>query len=118
MTVLCRISSLNGSTPKLIYPQPTKEDNKDSKYTFAAVAINTNWLPGKKYTYILEFCGNNSGAGRIDPNPTNPTDSADANVDGEPVKDGKGGDLILGRSIMYNVTIDDWTDSPAQNIDL
>ena len=118
LSVLCRISNVNGTEETLIYPQPTKDDNKDGKYAFAAVAINTNWLPGKKYTYILEFCGNNSGAGRIDPNPTNPADSADANVDGEPVKDGKGGDLILGRSIMYNVTIDDWIDSPDQNIGL
>ncbi len=66
LAVLCRISSLNGSTSTLLYPQPTTNDNKDGKYAFAAVGINTVWEAGKKYTYTLNFCdGPNGGAGFI-----------------------------------------------------
>ncbi|MFK1761836.1 fimbrillin family protein [Bacteroides fragilis] len=118
LSILCRISSLNGSTSTLLYPQPTTNDNKDGKYAFAAVAINTNWLPGKRYVYTLDFCAPNGGAGRIDPNPTDPTNTI-PEVDNVPVEDGKGGDPILGKSIMYNVGVDDWTDAtPAPNINM
>ena len=118
LSILCRISSLNGSTSTLLYPQPTTNDNKDGKYAFAAVAINTNWLPGKRYVYTLDFFFFFGGAGRIDPNPTDPTNTI-PEVDNVPVEDGKGGDPILGKSIMYNVGVDDWTDAtPAPNINM
>lgn len=120
LSVLCRISNINGAEETLIYPQPTATDKKDGKYAFAAVAIDTKWLPGKKYIYTLDFCApNGGGVGRIDPNPSNPMNNSDNDVDDAPVKDGKGGDPILGGSIMYNVGVDDWTDAtPVPNINM
>ena len=51
LSVLCRIYSLDDGNETLLYPRPTENDNKDGKYAFAAVAIDTDWEPGKKYTY-------------------------------------------------------------------
>lgn len=38
-----------------------------NEFAWVCVPINTNWRPGCKYTYILEFMGNNSGAGVYPP---------------------------------------------------
>lgn len=105
LSVLCRIYSKDGENEVLLYPLATSSDNKDNKYGLSAVAINTDWLPGKKYTYTLTFCGDGSGAGRIDPNP----DANDSSIDQTPVPNGKGGDLILGAPIKFTVQVDNWT---------
>lgn len=105
LSVLCRIYSKDGSKEVLLYPLATSSDNKAEKYGLSAVAIDTNWLPGKKYTYTLTFCGEGSGAGRIDPNP----DQSDSAIDPKPISGGNGGDLILGAPIKFTVTVDDWT---------
>lgn len=102
LSVLCRISNMDGDREVLLYPQPTLGNPQTDKYAYSAVAIDTNWLPGKKYTYTLTFCGENGGAGRVDPNP-DPTLP-------EPIPGGNGGDLILGNPIKFTVTVDDWTD--------
>ena len=88
LSVLCRISNLDNGNPVLLYPQPTKDDKKEGKYAFSAVAIDIDWKPGKKYTYTLNFFGNGGGAGKIDPNPTDPTDPAGSagGSDGSPDK--------------------------------
>lgn len=105
LSVLCRISSIDGGNEVLLYPLATSGDDKNGKYGLSAVAIDTNWLPGKKYTYTLTFCGNDSGAGRIDPNPN----SSDPTIDPTPVTGDTGGDLILGAPIKFTVTVDNWT---------
>lgn len=107
LSVLCRIYSLDNGNETLLYPRPVAGDNKDGKYAFSAVAINTNWEPGKKYIYTLNFCGENGGAGEIDPNPTNPVDPTDPDVEEKP---GTGGEEILGKPISFTVTVDEWTD--------
>lgn len=107
LSVLCRIYSLDNGNETLLYPRPVAGDNKDGKYAFSAVAINTNWEPGKKYIYTLNFCGENGGAGEIDPNPTNPVDPTDPDVEEKP---GTGGEEILGKPISFTVTVDAWTD--------
>lgn len=109
LSVLCRISSVDGDNEVLLYPLATSTDNKNGKYGLSAVAIDTNWLPGKKYTYTLTFCGSDSGAGRIDPNPN----SSDPTIDPTPVSGGNGGDLILGAPIKFTVTVDNWTQVPV-----
>lgn len=109
LSVLCRISSVDGDNEVLLYPLATSTDNKNGKYGLSAVAIDTNWLPGKKYTYTLTFCGSDSGAGRIDPNPN----SSDSSIDPTPVSGGNGGDLILGAPIKFTVTVDNWTQVPV-----
>lgn len=110
LSVLCRISSLDNGTETLLYPQPVSGQNKDGKYAFSAVAIDTNWEPGKKYIYTLNFCDNGGGAGQIDPNPTNPTQPTDPSVDPDPVPNNQGGTNILGNPIKFTVSVDNWLD--------
>lgn len=117
LSVLCRISSLDGGNATLLYPQPSVGDNKDGKYAFSAVAINTNWEPGKKYIYTLNFCGD-GGGGKIDPNPTDPTQSGATDVDPDPIPGGKGGDDILGNPIKFTVTVDDWANQPVVDVEM
>lgn len=104
LSVLCRIYSKDGNNEVLLYPLATTSDTKTDKYGLSAVALDFNWLPGKKYTYTLTFCGEGSGAGRIDPNP----DTTDSTIDANPIPDGKGGDLILGAPIKFTVSVEDW----------
>lgn len=112
LSVLCRIYSLNNGNETLLYPQPTVGDNKDGKYAYTAVGIGTNWEPGKKYAYTLNFFGDGGGAGEIDPNPTDPKDP---DVEPDPQPGGGGGDNILGKAISFNVTVDNWTE---ESVDL
>ena len=116
LSVLCRIYSLDGGNKTLLYPRPTENDNKDGKYAFAAVAIDTDWEPGKKYTYTLNFCGDGGGAGEIDPNPgpVDPTDPTEPEIDKKP---GTGGEEILGKPIKFTVTVDNWTDE-SKDVDM
>lgn len=117
LSVLCRIYSLDNGKETLLYPEPTKDDPKTDKYAFAAVAIDTNWEPGKKYTYTLNFCGNGGGAGEIDPNPVDPIDPTDPEIDPTPKPDGNGGDEILGKPIKFTVTVDEWKDE-SKDVDM
>lgn len=104
ISVLCQISSKNGSHLTQIYP------DANGKYAYASVPINTKWLPGKKYTYTLNFLGNN-GAGNIDPNPKDPNNPDNPEVDDTP---GTGGDPVLGGAIKFTVEVDDWDDQPEE----
>lgn len=113
LSVLCRIYSLDGGNETLLYPQPTAGDDKAGKYAFSAVGIDTNWEPGKKYIYTLNFCDNGGGAGEIDPTPTDPTNPTDQTIDPTPIPSGNGGDAILGNPIKFTVTVDNWTDQPV-----
>lgn len=109
LSVLCRIFSVDGDNTTQLYPPlPGGQD----KYAFSAVGIDTNWLPGKKYIYTLNFCGDGGGAGNIDPNPVpiNP----DPEVDTTP---GNPGDPILNAPIKFTVTVDTWTDQSV-NVDM
>lgn len=111
LAVLCRVSSKNGDELTLLYPQPTDADNKDNKYAFTAVGIGTNWEPGKKYIYTLDFCnGVDGGCGQIAPDLGNPTSSADSNIDTDPVHGKTAGYTILG-AIKLSASVDSWTDS-------
>lgn len=104
LSVLCCISSLDGLNETQIYPKPGAGGKK---YAFSAVSISTLWEPGKKYTYTLTFAGEGGGGGRIDPNPTGPTEPVDPVIDPNP---GQGGDTILGNPIKFTVAVDDWMD--------
>lgn len=115
LSVLCRISSLDGTNETLLYPQPIVGGNtKNGKYAFSAVGIDTNWEPGKKYTYTLNFCGNGGGAGEIDPTPTDPTNPTDPTIDPDPIPGGTGGDPVLGNPIFFTVSVDAWTDKTVE----
>lgn len=110
LSVLCRIYSVDKGNLTLLYPKSTG-GNPNDKYAFSAVGIDTNWEPGKKYTYTLNFADNGGGGGWIDPNPIDPTNPTNPKVDLNP---GTGGTPILG-PIKFTVTVDDWTD---QSVDV
>lgn len=105
LSILCRIYNVDGNDELLLYPEPGMSA-KDGKYAYSAVAIDTDWLPGKKYTYTLTFCGEGGGAGRIDPNP----ETDNPNVDPNPIPGKEKGDLILGAPIKFTVTVDNWAE--------
>lgn len=112
LSVLCRIFSVDGSNTTQLYPPlPGGQD----KYAFSAVGIDTNWVPGKKYIYTLNFCGDGGGAGNIDPTPTDPTNpDGSGDIDTNP---GNPGDPILNAPIKFTVTVDTWTDQSV-NVDM
>lgn len=66
--------------------------NTDKDCQWAAIPINTNWEPGKKYIYTLDL---SHGAGYVDPH------------DPEP------GTPVLGGPIKFTVNVIDWTDTPV-----
>ncbi|WP_315352097.1 fimbrillin family protein [Phocaeicola abscessus] len=101
LSVLCQIFSKDGSNFVQLYPKTT------GLYAYSSVKINTNWQPGKKYIYTLNYCDNGGGGGYIDPNPTDPQNPSDPTIDPNP---GTGGDPILGGPIKFTVTVDNWTD--------
>ena len=74
------------------------------EYDWVAVAIDTDWQPGQKYVYTLDF---STGAGKVDPEKPTPSDPAD------PFKPGED---IQGSPIKFTVTVTDWADGGAQDI--
>lgn len=114
ISVLCRIYSKSGSEEILLYPKASPATRasvtlpEQTMYAYASVAIGTNWEPGKKYIYTLDFCSttNGGGAGLIDPNP----DTTDPEVDTNPKPGSNGGDPVLNGPIKFTVTVDNWVD--------
>ena len=70
------------------------------------MAIGTNWEPGKKYVYTLDF---SNGAGKVDPEKEQPTDP-----DVDPFDPGEN---ILGSSIKFTVEVTPWEDA-AQDVNM
>lgn len=104
ISVLCRISQNDGSgTFNQLFP------SKEDAFGFAAVPVSTKWEAGKKYTYNLEFFGENGGGGVTDPDPTDPTDPSEPDPD-KPVIDPEepGGEPVVGGPIRFDVTVDEW----------
>ena len=79
-----------------VYPVATNAD-----YDWVAVPINTNWEPGKKYIYTLDF---SNGAGKVDPEKE--IDPSDTEDHYQP------GDDILGGPIKFTVQVTEWTNQP------
>ena len=98
ISVLCNITT-TGDHKIQLYPK-----QKDL-YGFTAVAVNIDWAPGMKYTYILDFCGEDGGGGLIDPDPKDPTDPDDPNIDKKP---GNPGDKVLSSPIKFKVKVEKW----------
>lgn len=75
---------------------------KEDAYGYTCVPISGEWIPGKKYIYTLEFCGNNSGAGVY------PPEQPDEPEGVTPPDDKKPGDPVLDSPITFSVTVEDW----------
>ncbi|MBR1389542.1 MAG: fimbrillin family protein [Prevotella sp.] len=118
LSVLCRIYKKNSADDwSLIYPK----NGDDGKYAFASVGISGTWEPGKKYIYTLNFYEDNGGAGTIDPDPVNPDDPDDPEVDTNPdYEDDPTGvvdDEQAKTPITFTVTVEDWLDGSGSDSD-
>ena len=112
LAVLCRIKD---QLDNLVYPSVA------TKFGFAALPISQAWSTGHKVTYTVAFFTNGGGAGVIPPNPLNPEDPTDPDVDPNP-GGGKGpGDLVVPDSevpISVSVNITDWLSGADDQIDI
>lgn len=66
------------------------------EYDWVAVAVDTDWQPGQKYVYTLDF---SDGAGKVDPEKPTPG----------PEDPFKPGEDVLGSAIKFTVTVTPWT---------
>lgn len=78
---------VNTAAGAQVYPFNTNTDCQ-----WAAIPLNTNWEPGKKYIYTLDL---SHGAGYVDP------------------KDPQPGTPVLGGPIKFTVNVVEWTDTPV-----
>lgn len=114
---------------------PVSSYYDEDAYGLAAIPVPVKWAMGKKYSYNLDICGENSGAGQYPPNV--PTDAnalqaylktfipgtlgtdyvINATSKPEPTKtniittraSGKNvGDYVLDDPIQFTVTVSDW----------
>lgn len=118
ISVLCRIYGKNSADEwELIYPKK----GEDGKYGFASVGISGTWEPGKKYIYTLNFYEDNGGAGLIDPNPVDPDDpdnpEVDTSPDDEDAPTGIVDDEQAKTPITFTVSVEDWQDGSGSDSD-
>ena len=83
LSVKLRVTTTETGTQ--VYPYPS-----DANCMWAAIPIDTNWEPGKKYVYVLDF---SHGAGYVDPNDPQP------------------GNPVLGGPIKFTVNVVDWNET-------
>lgn len=109
IAVLCQIwqkNTTSTSTNDADYPTlifPTSQD----KYGYAAVGIQPDWDPGKKYTYTLDFfSGGTGGAGQIPPEKTDPSNTGSTSVD---TGTGSVGTNVAGGALSFTVTTSAFT---------
>ncbi|MBP3537024.1 MAG: fimbrillin family protein [Muribaculaceae bacterium] len=125
---------------------PVNATYDGSQYGFVCVPIDTDWADastdtnapdckgaGKHYTYNLDICGKNSGAGIYPPTPEkDKLIPSGATVEALVLKDGNYekqtvtlsvvdrpsgknvGDAVLDDPIMFSVTVADWTDDSGE----
>lgn len=100
LSVLVNIKDIvtTDNTKQAIFPKANSYD--ETKYAWAAVDINTNWEPGKKYIYTLHFTEN--GYGKVD------SDTGDGGS--EPGVD-PGDDVVDAPvKLILDVEVIDWVD--------
>ena len=100
---------------------PVMDSYDEAAYGLSAIPIPVDWAIGKKYTYSLDMCGDNTGAGKYPPNI--PTDGTVADYLAKfipesiresvhiitDVPEGKKiGDYVLDDPIQFNVSVSNW----------
>ncbi|MBQ6746352.1 MAG: fimbrillin family protein [Bacteroidaceae bacterium] len=87
-----------------------------TEYAWAYVPVDTNWEPGKKYIYTINFT--KDAYGKVDPNQEDGTD--DPTDDGDPgTDDPEPGEEIAEDNVQltFTVTVEDWTEmSESKNL--
>lgn len=109
LAVLCTIHDGSG---RLLFP------DEEGLYGFTAVPIDTAWEPGHRYIYTLNFFANGGSAGVLAPQPLNPADPADPDVDPNPSGSQGGGGIVVNSPITFTVDITDWVNSGTDNTDI
>lgn len=103
------VESEDGYHYHQLFPESNVFDR--TKYGYTCVSLDLkDWLPGKKVTYTLEFCGKSSGAGLYPPTPG--PDFPQENVISRPL-DKNEGDHVLNDPIKFNVTVDKWNEASS-----
>lgn len=112
---------LGGESTHIHQMFPVKDGEStfnDKLYGYVCVPVSTEWLPGKKYIYNLEFCGLESGAGIYPPeNDMTDLKLPDGNGDYEYVKTipadsgKKPGDPVLTDPIKFSVSVSPWDEA-------
>ena len=96
-----------------IYPALQSTGNE---YAWAYVPVDTDWQPGKKYIYTINFA--KDAYGKVDPNQEGGTD--DPTDDDDPATDDPGaGEEIVDDplKLTFTVTVEDWTEmEEAKNL--
>lgn len=118
LSVLCRIYKKDDAGEwTLMYPK----NGEDGKYAFASVGIAGTWEPGKKYIYTLNFYEGNGGAGVVDPDPTDPDNPSNPEVDTTPDDPdnptGVVDDEQSKMPIVFTVSVEDWQDGTTDSDD-
>ena len=89
--------------------------NNSTQFAYVCVPIDTEWKPGYKYTYTLNF--SKDGIGKIDPNFATGHTGADYPGGTGGLKPGE--DVIDNPiELFFTVTIDSWSDATEQNVDM
>lgn len=118
--VLCRMDMNDGSgnyTP--LYPTTAT-----TGYAYTAVPIDTEWVPGKKYIYVLEFGngsggGGNGGGGIVPPNQDDPIPGGGTTTPVTPTLPSPAtpGSPILDQPIRFTVSVENWSDQ-TENVNM
>ncbi len=93
----------------------TSAYNKE-EYGFTCVKLNATWEMGKRYTYTLDICGRESGAGVYPPEISNDMlnelvpAGEQTNIIRTRPTDKKVGDPVLDEPIKFSVSVDDWSE--------
>lgn len=88
LAVYININIIDGDNKVQYYPAAAAEGETQKQYGWACIPVNTNWQPGYKYIYTLDF---SNGAGKYPPE--------DPDVPGED---------ILTDPIRFTVEVEPW----------
>lgn len=114
LAFLIKVTDVNGTA---IYPTQSAMDAQTSSvtgYAWAYVPVETNWEPGKKYIYTVNFA--KDAYGKVDPDQV-PGGTDDPNDGNEP-QDKPGEDVVVTEvPLTFTVTVEDWIDvNEAKNL--
>lgn len=108
-SVLIRVTDIESSPEKAVYPTLNASASVDAKdyFAYVAVPVDIDWKPGYKYTYTLNF--SKDGIGKVDPNLATNEPGYDYPTGDPTIKPGE--DIIDSPvQLFFTVTVDEWTD--------
>lgn len=127
------IAVYNGSHYHQLFPVNTSKNFDEGEYGFVCVPVGTTFEMGKKYSFNLDICGKESGAGIYPPDTdfasliptdkiftTNWGNSKTLKIVSRPTgsvtnpnEKKEVGDLVLDAPITFSVTVDNWNENTS-----